>query len=253
MIHEFYLRWIQLESLAPSVKTNDFFTKLIEYVKKDDYEDITITSEVLEINKICALAEYELEKFWNTKIVGSADARKELQNFIYYSKYTDLTRLEIINAKYFFGNIEHILFVWGGPLPLTSIILAQEYSIRSTIIDNSEEAVLLSKKLVAILWLEHMIRVELWDIKTYRSNIHFDLCYLASLVFIWDDHDVILQNTSILRVKNFLIRTSQNKRQLLYRKINEKILRKYLLPLLVLHPKNDIINSFILLTKYHHE
>ena len=102
---------MNLRSLVPSLETHEFFSELCEYVKKDDHEDIQITPEIREINKICSLAEYELEKYWNAKIVGATDPRKELQDFIYYDNYLQLTRLEITNAKHFFGDIEHRLFV----------------------------------------------------------------------------------------------------------------------------------------------
>ena len=75
---------MKLQSLEPSIDTHNFFFELCSYVKKEDSRNIRITHEVREINKICALAEYELEKYWSTKITCAEDPRKELQNFIYY-------------------------------------------------------------------------------------------------------------------------------------------------------------------------
>lgn len=253
MIRHFYERGINLQSLKPSIETHNFFFELCNYVKKDDSRNIKITHEIRELNKICALAEYELEKHWSIKIAHAEDPTKELQNFIYYDNYLQLTKLEVINATNIFGELGHMLFIWGGPLPLTSIILALHYGIQSTIIDNSKEAVDASRWLIRALNLDTMIHIELWDARSYESIVHFDLCYIASLVCIWNEQDAIIKNISKLAVNNFLIRTSEDKRQILYKKASERILKKYLKTQMIVHPKNDIINSFILLTQLHDE
>ena len=38
-------------------------------------------------------------------------------------------------------------------------------------------------------------------------------------------------------------------RQLVYKKIDKKILKKFFKEELIVHPKNEIVNSFIILTK----
>lgn len=102
---------MNLKSLEPCKETDTFFTELCEYIKKDDFKDIKITQEIREINTRCALAEYELEKYWNAKIVDSKNPRCAIRDFMYYDNYLKLTKLEIINAIHVFGDIRKVLFI----------------------------------------------------------------------------------------------------------------------------------------------
>lgn len=248
MIQEFF-NWLKnLNTFSPCEETNTLFTELCKYCVENDI-NIEVNDMVLEINKFCSIWEYELEKYYSKIISKSINPNNELKNFIYYDNYFNLTNFEYINLKYFLWDIKNILFIWWWPLPLTSIILAQNYNIKSKIIDISEEACFLSQKLINALWLSDMITIEKADCSFYIDDSIYDVCYAASLIFWVDNQELILKNISKLNFNKLLTRTSDWTRQLLYKKTNEDLLKKYFKIDLKSHPKNEIINSIIILSK----
>lgn len=250
MIDSFYDEILSFQDLTPNDKINTFFTKLYDFCIKNDTDTLEVNDKVLEINKICAEAEYQMELFYVQKIIDSNNPKKELKDFMYYKNYEDLTKLEFINMSFFYENIKNILFIGSGPFPLTWIILAQKYNIKVTLLDISKEAIELSQKLIKKLWLEDNFEFICSDILDFKSNKNFDGVFLASLVLQNTNNEEIFKtlHTKII-FKNLLIRTSHEIRQLLYKKIDTNILSKYFKIQLIIHPKNNIINSFILSTK----
>jgi len=93
-------------------------------------------------------------------------------------------------------------------LPLTSIILAKKYKIKSKIIDVDFVAVDISKKLINALGLQDYIEISLSDAIYYEDKNNYDLCYIASLVFLSDNCEKILSNIVKLNFKFILTRTS---------------------------------------------
>lgn len=249
MIDYFYNKLINITDLKPKLETNNIFEELCSFAINENNQKIKIDKKVREINNICSIAEYELEKYRCEKIYNSKSPKAELLNFIYYNNYKKLTDLEIINSENIFWKLNNILFVWWWPLPLTAILIAINYNIKIKIIDKSIEAVNLSSKLIKSLNLESLIEIQLWDALNYKNTQKYDLCYIASLVF-WNNYNKnIIKNIICLNINNFLIRTSDWNRQLLYKKTNEKVIKEFFNTKLIIHPKDEIINSFILLTK----
>ncbi|NVP17490.1 hypothetical protein HUU51_02110 [Candidatus Gracilibacteria bacterium] len=247
MIDYFYTRLKKLDDFSPGDETNDIFSSLCKYAMQTQGEP-ELGEKVYAINKFCSIGEYEMEKYYAKKIILSDNSELELLNFIYYQNYLDLTNLEYLNIS-FFGDIKNILFIGGGPLPLTSIILAKKYKIKSKIIDIDPEAVDISKKLIISLGLQDYIDISLSDAIYYEDKDNYDLCYIASLVFLSDDCERILSNIVKINFKFILTRTSDGYRQLLYKKIDLELLKNFFDMKLIVHPKNNIINSFILSTK----
>lgn len=240
-----------LEDLSPNPKTNSVFTKLYNYCVIWDNYWLKITDDVLKINQICAEAEYKMEIYYTNKIINSIDPNNELKNFIYYKNYQDLAKLEYLNLDFFNNNIKNILFVWSWPLPLTAIVLAQKYNLKITLLDISKEAIELSKKLVKSLEIEKSFEFITWDITKFTSDNHYDIIFLASLVCQSTDNEIIFSHINkSLKYTNILVRTSSWIRQLLYKKVDIEIFKKYFKVLLKVSPKNEIINSFIIAKKY---
>lgn len=248
MINNFYKKLKALKSLEPNEQTNKIFSELCEYSIKSE-KNIKVNKKVLEINKICAEAEFEMEKFWANKIIKSKNPKKELENFIYFNNYQKLTNLEFINVKFFQEKIDNVLFIWWWPLPLTAIILAKEFWVNCKIVDYSTEAINLAKELIEKLELKSKITFEKKDILDYKDEKKYDLVYAASLIFWIKEQEEIIKNISNLNFSKILVRTSHKSRKLLYKKTDENILKKYFKKELIVHPKNDIVNSFIILTK----
>lgn len=249
MIENFYKKLTNLTDLKPWKKTDYIFRKLCEYAISVE-EDLEINEKVLKINEICASAEYEMEKFWSEKIQNSETPEQKLEDFIYFKNYKKLTKLEFSNFLWI-DEVKNkkILFIWSGPLPLTAIILAKYYKMDCTLVDISEEAIELSKNLIKKLNLEEYFTFINSDILDFKTNESFDLVYWASLIFWNKKQEEILKNISNLNFSKLLVRTSQNYRQLLYKKVETNFLKKYFQIELEVNPKNEIINSFIILSK----
>lgn len=247
MLNYLYNEIKSLKNYKPSLKVNDLFSKLYNFCIENDTlnYDLKIDEKICEFNNICAEAETEMEKYYSKNIKNISD----LKNFIYYNNYETLSYLEYINLNFVLKkSIKKILFIWWWALPLTSIILALKYNIKSEIIDIDEESVKLSKNLVKNLWLERQISIKLQDAKSFSTTKNYDVIYIASLVFL-DDTEKILDNISKINSKLFLIRSVHWLRKVLYKEVDEKIISKYFNTKLIIHPKNEIINSIFVLDK----
>ncbi len=245
MVKKIYENFKKLKSLSPSKETNKVFSELVNYCISND-TNIEYNDLVKGINNYCSKWEYELEKYTTEKILSSSNPKEELKRFEYYQNYEKLAKFEYTNSKLLIDKIKNVLFIWWWPLPLTSIILYYKYWIKSVIVDFNSEAIDLSRKLIKKLKLNNYIKVIHWDAKTYKNTKNYDLCYIASLVFWSNEHKGIIENIKKIDFKLLLTRTSHRTRQLLYKKVDENILKQYFNIQLIIHPKNEIVNSIIL-------
>ena len=129
-------------------------------------------------------------------------------------------------------------------------------------IERDEEAVELSRGLVQALGLEDKITIKKTDFLVYfednshkktdflvyfEDNSHYDAVILASLLFTsGDTEELVAHLVKNIKFKNCLVRTVRGMRQLLYKKVDEKLLEKYLKPELLVDPQNHILNSILL-------
>lgn len=236
-----------LKTLTPWDITNSVFSSLYHYVIKNDYEP-TKDDNLLKINQICSNAEFELEKHWSKRIVNSSDPYSELKKFPYYQNYLKLVQLEFSSARNFKENIENVLFIGSWPLPLTAIFLSLKYSLNCKIVDKSEIACSLSQRLIRSLNLQDRIILENADILDYQDDDSYDLSYLASLLCLNSQEEVI-KSCMNLNFSNLLIRTSRSSREILYKSLDSSLVEKYLKKQLTVHPHNEIVNSFIIYKK----
>lgn len=248
MINKFYKKLSQIKDFSPWEKNNKIISEIDKYVKDNDF-DIVVDDIVLEINRISSKLEYEFEKYYSNEIINSNTPLDELKNFIYYKDYCKFTNLEFVNLQIYSDNIKEILFIWGWPLPMTSIILALEFWIKSKIIDVNQEACNISQKLISSLWLSNKVTIQKADATTYYDNNKYDVCYIANLVFLNTNQETIFKNIKNINSNLFLTRSSYKTRQILYKKIDEEILNKYFNLELVIKAKNKSINSILIFTK----
>jgi len=246
MIEFFIKEGKKLNDLKPNKETNNYFNNLCNFCQKNDLH-INEDENTFFLNNLCAIAEFEMEKYYSNLIINSTNPEEELKNFIYYNNYDKLTTLEYLNSKSIKDNIKEILFIWWWPLPLTSIILYKKFGVKSYIIDNNLESIEISKKLINKLWLDNFITIEFNDAKKFKTDKRFDWIYLASLLFTFWEIEII-ENVKNLNFNFGIIRTSYNTRKLLYKSVDENIVKNYFNIEYVIHPKNDIINSIILIT-----
>ena len=146
------------------------------------------------------------------------------------------------------AGVGKVLFVGSWALPLTAIILAQNWWVCSVLIERDEEAVKLSRGLVQALGLEDKITIKKTDFLAYfEDDSDYDAVILASLLFTsGDTEELVTHLVKNIKFKNCLVRTVRGMRQLLYKKVDEKLLEKYLKPELFVDPQNHILNSILL-------
>ena len=115
-------------------------------------------------------------------------------------------------------------------------------------IERDEEAVELSRGLVQALGLEDKITIKKTDFLAYfEDDLDYDAVILASLLFTsGDTEELVTHLVKNIKFKNCLVRTVRGMRQLLYKKVDEKLLEKYLKPELFVDPQNHILNSILL-------
>lgn len=239
---------LNLKDLRPNKTTNKAFTDLCSFCINNDI-DFKIDKKIKKLNEICASAEYEMEKYYSNKIIRAKNQEEEMQKFIYYNNYEKLVELEYLNLNYFKKDIKNILFIWWGPLPLSAIIWAKKYNINIDIIDNSLESVNISKKLINKLNLDDRINIKLDDARYIKTDKKYDLIYMANLIFIgWEQE--IINNIKNIEFSYWIVRSSENSRKLLYKKLDENYLSKFFKLELIINPKNEIINSIIIFKKH---
>jgi len=145
-------------SLAPSPTVNKALSRLVTLVMTTPAQ---VAHEVLQQlhqrdliplirNKVLE-AETELEFWWSCRLRGLDTLTWDtLTTFPYFNCYQDLTALEMRPIERLDGPV---LFVGGGSLPLSALMMAQVYNRTVTIIDVNREAVMAAQSLVDRLGL----------------------------------------------------------------------------------------------------
>lgn len=103
---------------------------------------------------------------------------KTLKSFPFYPRYKILveTQFKVLPA-----NPDTVLaFVGSGPVPMSLIIAARLYGVKSIGIDNCAETVKLSKKVIQCLKLENMINIIHGD-HFFLEKLNWDIVLVAAL------------------------------------------------------------------------
>lgn len=249
-IKEIYKKIIELDNLAPSTEVNALFSELVvKAIDQNNKESLTL-DERNNLQRICSLSEYEMEKYWAKKIISSINPKTEILKFPYFQNYIDLTRLELFSLNSCTEHQNHrVLFIGGGPLPLTSIVLALKHGIGSIVLDIDEDAVTLSSRLITLIGLEDLITVVKSAGADFQNYNDFNVIYIAALA----GTSVSQKNNIFAKIKNqapqnahLIARSSWGNRKLLYKPISKSIYKKFK-PILEVHPHNEIVNSVIIL------
>lgn len=241
-----------LTSLQPSPEVDKFFRQLVSFAEKE--EKISLTKEELrDMQQLCARGECLLEEYYAKKIFASSTPKEEIASFPYYGNYKDLTNLEFQNMLQCKegGKIKRCLFVGGGPLPLTALMLADRYGVQVSVLEKDKDAYTLSFQVMKALGFEKKVEIIFSDASTFDEYHHFDCIYLAALV--GDTEKEKEQTFSSLYKKStvgtlLLLRSSFGARTMLYMPWRESFLRSFPL-LLEVKPYQKICNSFFIIQK----
>ncbi len=147
-------------SLVPGPGTDELFGRLVSLAidpeAARDAEAVLADPLVAPIlpglRRLCADGEFELERSWARRVIGHPDPRAELARFPYHRNYRDLTRLEHHAVAGLTDRPpRRVLFIGSGPLPLTSLLLAEHHGCRVDNLDVEPAATALGEELAAAL------------------------------------------------------------------------------------------------------
>ncbi len=247
---------LNLKSYRPSIRVNRLFSELVNAVQSNNVNvDLVDQHLLVKINEACSRAEFELEKYWSNRIFRSTQPIIEIEEFPYYRNYRDLANLEyaLFNSCTSHGRKHNLLFVGGGPLPMTSIILYKLKKINSTIIEYDAIAVKKSRQLLKKMGLDKKISVVEVDALKFDQYAKFNLIYFAALVGKDDESKVKILNNIRNQIGSdvhVLLRGSWGNRRLLYNNLSLEAIKNAGFKIITeTHPHNDIINSIYLIKK----
>lgn len=231
-------------SLKPSPTTNALFGRLVSTVMRAPGQPILGGLGLAwRLRKLSAEGEAALETHWAKRILEATDPRKELDAFPYGINYRDLVEMELGLLP--LQRVRTILFIGGGPLPMTPLLLA-ERGFDVTIIDSDPEACHLSRDVIRSLGLESHMRVVQAD-ALQVDPAGFDVVMLAALVG-GSGHEKCLLIDALLermdRESLLLARSARGWKTLLYPPVPETPIRAgeaYACA----HPTGDVINSAV--------
>lgn len=248
-INQIYTELKKLSDLTPGPEVNALFENLVAWaVGLNVVQDDTLNSaEREDLQDICSRAEYEMEKYWAQKIISG----EGLEQFWYYNNYSELTHLEWSSVCYCKEHSHTVLFIGGGPLPMTSIILAKEHGVSSVVLEKDMQAYQLSKKVIETLGLQEKVKIVLVDAFEYKEYHAHNTIFVAALVGSDDDKKIKLfeyiKEHSGEHV-HLVARSAWGKREYLYKKLPEEIFSIFK-PIIKIDPYTDIVNSIIIFKK----
>lgn len=247
-IKKIYTELTKLKDLKPSKKVDDLFNELFKFAKSD-YENIDLSKkEIKHLRELSSKAEFELESFWCNEIIFNY---KKIEDYPRYSNYVGLTNTEWKSLKdcKLHNSHKNILFIGGGPLPMTSIILSMKHKVNITILDVDKKAVEQSKKLIEKLNLKDKIKIIRSNAFDYKDYGKFEIIFVASLV--GNNIKEKKQIFSLIRQKanpgtHILTRSTYGKRKLLYQPLTPEVYLGYE-KIRESEPSNNFFNSVIVL------
>jgi nicotianamine synthase len=176
----------QQSSLRPNPLVNFLLRHLVRIIL---HTNATIAESVLDTHAhlaerartIAGIAEGFLEQDWAFCILSHKKPNLALSQFPYLSCYQSLAETEIQQIRERSPNANTILFLGGGSLPLSAILLAQAgYNV--TVLDHDSVAVSLSAQIVKRLRLGKMIDVHLSSAEQFDRYSEFDVIIIGALV-----------------------------------------------------------------------
>lgn len=237
-------------SYKPTPLTNRLFRRLVALALSGDAALQTLTpKEIANLQRISSLAEYELEMHWAKRIASSDTPDATLQTFPYYSNYEKLTKLEWFALRSCQNHTEHaVLFVGGGPLPLTAILLATSYGQAVAILDYDSAACQAAQSVIAKLGLSHRVSVIDSDAATFDGYSRFNTIFVAALAGAApQEKEKIMQRIKELspRHAHILARSSWGTREILYTPLDQKLFSVFQ-PIIEVRPHHDVVNSVVI-------
>ncbi|KAK6942435.1 Nicotianamine synthase [Dillenia turbinata] len=252
---------LKLDSLRPSKEVNSLFTQLVKLCILPSSIDIeALPQEIQAIRKslivLCGRAEGLLELEFATFLTKIPQPLENLNVFPYYGNYVKLANMEykILHDN---GAVQpkKIAFVGSGPMPLTSLIMANHYftSAHFDNFDVDEKANDVARRIVSNnAELEKRMKFHTSDIVEVKEKIkEYDCIFLAALVGMNKQDKVKILGHIRKHMKEggfLLVRSAKGARAFLYPVVEEDDMIGFEV-LTIFHPTDDVINSVVLARK----
>ncbi|WP_321423642.1 nicotianamine synthase family protein [uncultured Methanobacterium sp.] len=262
-----YKYWDKIKEIANSLKGYGDYTvdempldeiipllDSVEEIAHDQEIDFDSAKHILDDEKMNEALQL-IRKFYvglgarletdNAKsILKSDDPWKTLKSFHFYQRYQGLLRNE--NQLVKFTPEQKVVFIGGGPLPLTLILLNKIFKARCVSVEVLPEVAELSRKVIEKLGLESEIEVVLGD-ETSLGNIDYTVVMVAALA---EPKERVFANVweVVDTVTPVLYRTYTGMRAILYSPVTEKATRGFHKEVMIL-PTGKVNNTSVLIRK----
>lgn len=240
-----------LPSLHPTPLTNNAFSKLVSFCCTHDASDISLSpKDIQTLRYVSSQAEEHMEYYWAKRILAASDPSSELTEFWYRDNYTELVDLEWSHLTSIKHDIRHVLFVGGGPLPLSAIELALHHNVTCTVLEKNKDYAELATTLITRLGLGASITVVHEDAKDFTRYHEYDVVYIAALVGTTrtKTHHILSTYSSLQKGALLIARHARGARTLIYPPLSPR-LTQHIKPIIEVHPETSILNSFSVLRK----
>ena len=262
-----YKYWDKIKAIANSLKeyekykpeerpVNEIITLLdsVETIAHDQEIDFDSAKHILDdeqmndalklIRKFYVRLGARLETDNAKAILKSDEPWKTLESFHFYHRYQGLIKNE--NQLVRFTSEHKVVFIGGGPLPLTLILFNRLYGTQCVSVEIQPEVAELSRQVLKKLGLESKIKVIEGD-ETSLKDIDYTVVMVAALaepkerVFtnLWE----IVDTTTPV-----IYRTYTGMRAILYSPVTEKATRGFHKEVMIL-PTGKVNNTSVLIRK----
>lgn len=262
-----YMYWDKIKNIADTLRKygetdlnkiplNDIIPLLdsVEEIAHDKVIDFDSAKHILDdekmnqalkiIRKFYVHLGTRLETEKALEILKSSDPWATLKAFHFYNRYRGLIKNEsqLVN----FSPEQKVVFIGGGPLPLTLIFLNRLYKTHGISIEIIPEIVELSRKVVEKLGFESQIEILQGDENSIK-DLEYTVVMVAALaepkerVFanIWEIVDTMTP---------VIYRTYTGMRAILYSPVTEKATRGFHKEVMIL-PTGKVNNTSVLIRK----
>lgn len=237
---DLYHKIKSFKDYTPNPDVNEAFSELVKYSLNDKNEIHLTDTEILDLQNICSNAEEKLELHFANSILSR---ERKLEDFLYYTNYCEQVNLEMSFINKISPNIKNILFIGGGALPMTAILLSSKFGFNCDVIEKDENYAKISKKLIDNLSIKNIniINTEALD---YGGYANYDLIIVSALT----NSDVMKKEMLINHISSraplVLTRYATGNKVLLYPDLDKSVINNIASTVI---PTGNIINSALII------
>lgn len=262
-----YKYWGQIKDIANSLKEYQNYEKEeipleeiitildeVEVIAHDQVIDFDSAKHILDdeqmnealklIRKFYVYIGSRLETENARSILNSDDPWKTLKSFHFYNRYKGLIKNE--NQLVKFTPEQKVVFIGGGPLPLTLILFNKLYGSKCVSVEIQPDVAELSRQVLQKLGLDSEIEVVVGD-ETSVKDIDYTVVMVAALA---EPKERVFTNLwEIVDTRTpVLYRTYTGMRAILYSPVTERATRGFHKEVMIL-PTGKVNNTSVLIRK----